>query len=147
MTSPTDLSGLFPDSWIQVVITSFGYGHAAAPTADITLDTRRSLRNPHHNPAMREMTGLDMAVRSHVMTTPGAARMLASLTAMVAGMLDDYANARGLLVRVAVGCVGGRHRSVAIAEELAISLRAQGIGVEVDHRDITKPVLPPQQHA
>ncbi|MEU8104501.1 RNase adapter RapZ [Nonomuraea muscovyensis] len=146
MPVPADLSPVFPDDLVQVVIKSFGYGHAPAPRADITLDTRTSLRNPHHDPAMRYLTGLDMAVRSHVMTTPGATGMLRNLAAMVTAMLDDFVNAQGRVVRVAIGCVGGRHRSVALAEELAASLRADGVGVEVDHRDIAKPVLDKGAH-
>ncbi|MGW3114434.1 RapZ C-terminal domain-containing protein [Streptomyces sp. NPDC001091] len=141
MDAPSDLSQLYPVNHIQVVVTSFGYGHSPAPEADITLDTRRHLRNPHHDPAMRDLTGLDSAVRQHVLTTPGARHLITNTAVMAQILLTDVADARQRLVTVAVGCVGGRHRSVAIAEEIAVSLRSLGVGVEVEHRDIDKPVI------
>jgi UPF0042 nucleotide-binding protein len=141
MSTPSDLSRLYPTNHIQVAITSFGYGHAPAPQADITIDARRHLRNPHADPAMRELTGLDSAVRQHVLTTPGARRLIATTAAMTQGLLDDTADARQRLVTIATGCVGGRHRSVALAEEIAVELRSQGVGVEVQHRDVGKPVI------
>jgi hypothetical protein len=71
MATPTDLSRLYPVDHIQVIVTSFGYGHGPAPEADIILDTRRHLRNPHANRAMRQLTGIDPSVRQQVLTTPG----------------------------------------------------------------------------
>jgi RNase adaptor protein for sRNA GlmZ degradation len=124
---------------IQVVITSFGYGHGPAPDADLTLDTRRHLRDPHHNPVMRYLTGFDPAVRQHVLTTPGAGNVIANTVMFVRDLLADTADA--MRVDLAVGCVGGRHRSVALAEEIAAQLRAHGVGVEVEHRDVAKPVI------
>ncbi|MFI8351297.1 ATPase [Streptomyces sp. NPDC085596] len=141
MNTPPDLSPLYPVNHTQVVITSFGYGHSPAPEADITLDTRRHLRNPHADPAMRDLTGLDSAVRQHVLTTPGARHLITNTAVMVQILLTDVADARQRLVTVATGCVGGRHRSVAIAEEITVSPRALGVGVEVEHRDIDKPVI------
>lgn len=141
MATPNDLSRLYPTDHVQVVVTSFGYGHSPAPEADITLDTRRHLRNPHADPAMRQLTGMDRSVRQHVLTTPGVRRLITTTDAMVRALLDDVADARSRLVRVATGCVGGRHRSVVLAEEIATELRAHGIGAEVAHRDIDKPVI------
>ncbi|MGW4222991.1 RapZ C-terminal domain-containing protein [Streptomyces bauhiniae] len=141
MTTPFDLSPLYPEHHIQVVITSFGYGHSPSPEADITLDTRRHLRNPHSDPAMRDLNGLDFAVRQHVLTTPGARSLITNTALLVKILLSEVADARQRLVTIAVGCVGGRHRSVAIAEEIAGALRVLGTGVEVEHRDIDKPVI------
>lgn len=141
MTTPADLSPLYPHNAIQVVITSFGYGHNPAPTADFTIDARRHLRNPHADPAMRQLTGLNTTVRKHVLNTPGARRLIDSTALLVQGLLNDTADARMRLVTVATGCVGGRHRSVALAEEIAVALRANGIGVEIEHRDVDKPVI------
>ncbi|MBL0777342.1 hypothetical protein G6541_08275 [Streptomyces albidoflavus] len=140
-----------------VRVTSFGYGHTGTrggdgvplepPTADITLDLRRSLRNPHHDPAMRHLTGLDDRVHDHVMATPGA-QLLAHNTALAAHVL--MAEARPELLTVATGCVGGRHRAVSMARTVAYLLgeysRAGGYGVELVHRDVERPVLPSGRH-
>ncbi|MEO3807880.1 RNase adapter RapZ [Sphaerisporangium sp. B11E5] len=128
----------------EVTVMSFGYGHAAPPAADITFDVRRSLRNPHHDPAMRLRTGLDEPVAEHVMTTPGAAESVHGLAMLVLSLLPGLPE--GQTVRVAIGCVGGRHRSVALAVALADRLRGIGFGAEVEHRDITKPVLSKGHH-
>lgn len=143
MSTPSDLPRLSSTTHIQVVVTSFGYGHAPAPEANITIDARRHLRNPHEDPAMRTLTGLNDRVRAHVRDTPGASWLVANTALMARGLLDSVADARQHLVTVATGCVGGRHRSVALAEDIALTLRAQGIGVEVEHRDIDKPVIQP----
>jgi RNase adaptor protein for sRNA GlmZ degradation len=122
----------------QAIVISFGYGHAPAPDADITLDARRNLRNPHHDPEMRELTGLDARVRDHVLATPGVQNLIGHATAMASDLLTDVA---GQPVTVAVGCVGGRHRSVALAEEIAAELRAGGVAVVIGHRDVHQPVI------
>lgn len=139
--APDNLAEIYPDNHIQAVVVSFGYGHDAPPRADVTIDARRHLRNPHHNPAMRQLTGLDAAVRDHVLSTPGARRLIEHVAAMARDLLVDVANANWQLVTVAVGCVGGRHRSVALAEEITAALRADGIGAVVEHRDVDKPVI------
>jgi RNase adaptor protein for sRNA GlmZ degradation len=124
---------------MNVTVISFGYGHEGIcpPVADITVDARRCLRNPHHDPAMREPTGLDDAVRRHVLATPGA-RGLILFTAATAHYL---ATVTGQPVTVATGCTGGRHRAVALAEGIAADLRYRDVQVTVIHRDIDKPLL------
>jgi UPF0042 nucleotide-binding protein len=90
---------------------------------------------------MRERTGLDRGVRDHVLNTAGAMRIVEQIAESAKGVLDGYADRRNRLVRVTVACRGGRHRSVAIAEEAARYLRTGGIGVEVEHRHIHLPVV------
>lgn len=141
MTTPHDLSGLFPDRHIQMVVSSFGFGHGPAVEADFVLDARRQFRNPHHHPEMRYKTGLDSAVRQHVLTTPGVRTAIEHVTAMALDLFREVADPGFRLVTIAVGCQGGRHRAVALAEEIAVALRAHGIGCVVEHRDIDKPVL------
>ncbi|MGW0589000.1 RapZ C-terminal domain-containing protein [Streptosporangium sp. NPDC002607] len=125
-----------------ITVTSFGYDHpGAAPDADITLDARRLFRNPHANPGMRERTGLDRAVYDHVMATPGVAPVIRHTVACVLDLLA----ATGGPVTVGCGCVGGRHRSVAMARAIAADLTVLGIGlgvaVALTHRDVDKPVI------
>ncbi|MEU8199320.1 RNase adapter RapZ [Microbispora amethystogenes] len=120
-----------------VHVTSFGYGHAPAPEADLTVDARRHLRNPHADPGMRELTGLDPAVRKHVLTTPGATTTVYA----AATFARELAGTTRSPVTVAVGCVGGRHRSVALAEQIATTLRERGVTATVTHRDVHRPVI------
>ncbi len=127
---------------MTVRIISFGYGHGPAPRADLTLDVRDSLHNPHHDPALRTMTGLDEQVAEHVRAMSGA-RSIISGAAVLASVQHQLG---GRDVTVAFGCVGGRHRSVALAEDLAASLRRRRIPVQVEHRDVAKPILPPAVH-
>ncbi|MFC7607218.1 hypothetical protein ACFQVD_44730 [Streptosporangium amethystogenes subsp. fukuiense] len=132
---------------VQAVVISFGYGHDPAPQADMTIDARRHFRNPHADPAMRTMTGLDAPVRAHVLATPGVPNVIKHAIRFGRDLLDDVANDRFRLVTIAVGCVGGRHRSVAMATEIGAGLRALGIGTDIEHRDIDHDILPSQTHA
>ncbi|MEU5976362.1 RNase adapter RapZ [Streptomyces sp. NPDC047315] len=126
-------------------IVSFGYGHRPAPTADITLDLRRILRNPHQDPALRELTGLDEVVLQHVLTTPGAIPLVTATAAAAAGLVTA-----GVPLTVAVGCVGGRHRAVGAARAVAAMagplLKLAGAAAALEHRDVHQPLLPPAAH-
>jgi UPF0042 nucleotide-binding protein len=121
----------------EVAITSFGYGHnLRAPEADVTIDTRRLLHDPHVDPTMREMTGLDETIRRHVLATRGAKAWVEHEAASVRALLDLECP-----VTVAFGCTGDRHRSVVMASECARLLSTAGFDVVVEHRDVTKPVI------
>ncbi|MEU8271222.1 RNase adapter RapZ [Sphaerisporangium sp. NPDC049002] len=120
----------------QVHVHSFGYGHAPPPEADMTLDLRHRFRNPHTDPAMRELTGLDDRVRDHVLDTPGIPAVVAAAIQLAIGVTSQ-----GLDCDLAVGCVGGRHRSVAAAAEISRGLEAVGVTVTLEHRDIALPVI------
>jgi UPF0042 nucleotide-binding protein len=131
------------DNAVSVTVISFGYGHGDPPvTAALVIDTRANLRNPHHDPAMRELTGLDQQVYDHVMATPGA-RELATAVALGVAPLARF---RQESVEVAIGCVGGRHRSVALAEAIAAGLRRDGVPAQAEHRDVNRDVLPSTRH-
>lgn len=125
----------------MITIISFGYGHAEPPAADRVADVRASLRNPFHDESLRELTGLDKPVRDHLTATPGAPALVVDLTATAAGLARVKSS-----VTIAIGCVGGRHRSVALAELVAGCLRGVGADVEVQHRDVDRPLLPPSAH-
>ncbi|MER5511516.1 RNase adapter RapZ [Streptomyces sp. NPDC002766] len=150
-TTPEDLSTLYWDGHLQSVITSYGAGHHDDPGGNAVLVDTRALRNPPADPEQRERllhkTGLDPEVRRYVMATPGA-RELVTQSAEKVRVLLQHDNLRqwtgGQLYRVDVHvvCGGGRHRSVAVAEEIAAYLRAAGIGCEVEHRHIDRPILP-----
>ncbi|MEU7743350.1 RNase adapter RapZ [Nonomuraea sp. NPDC049158] len=121
----------------EVVVTSFGHGHAPAPQVDLLVDARRTFRNPHHDPAMRELTGLDDVVRRHVLATPGVPEVIVHVAAAARAL----AAATGRTANVGCGCTGGRHRAPVLAEGVAAELRAHGVAVTVIHRDVNKPVI------
>lgn len=126
------------------VITSFGVLHAPAPEGDaVAVDLRTALRNPHHDPNMRELTGLDEPVSEHVLATPGAEQIITDTVTRVTAILTAYRHTSTRRCDVHVYCQGGRHRSVAVAEAVAARLTDLGFGVEIEHRDITKPVIQP----
>jgi RNase adaptor protein for sRNA GlmZ degradation len=123
---------------MTVTITSFGYLHGQPPPAHLTIDLRTHFRDPHIDPALREMTARDEAVRDAVLATPGIGVLLDATTAAVLGFLAGPGTGP---VYVASGCAGGRHRGAAFASELANRLRANGITADLTHRDIDKPVV------
>lgn len=122
----------------RINIVSFGYGHGPAPDAHLTLDVRHLLRDPHIEPAMRHMTGLDAAVVANVLRQPGAVQLAEGTAGVVRGLAGHTDR-----VLLAVGCVGGRHRSVVLAERIAVELRNKdrSVRVAVSHRDVAKPVI------
>ncbi|MFH8410683.1 hypothetical protein ACH4FX_38820 [Streptomyces sp. NPDC018019] len=129
---------------VQVVIQTIGTRHPDAITLiedGLYFDLGNRLRNPHDDPAMRYRTGLDDDVREHVLATPGAAGIAEKIAESAKAVFFDYAGPRRRLVKVTVACRGGRHRSVAIAEQAAEYLRTAGVGVETDHRHINRPVI------
>ena len=131
-------------SLIRVVITTYGILHGPAPADGdaLLIDLSSALRNPHQDPELRYRNGLDPAVRDHVLTTPGADRVVALGVDRIRALVTVHTmQVQPILTRVHVACRGGRHRSVAVAEEIARQLRREGIGVEVHHRDIDKPVV------
>ncbi|MFJ4637558.1 ATPase [Streptomyces hygroscopicus] len=121
-----------------VEIVSFGFGHGAPPEAHLTLDLRQHFRDPHVNPALRYMTAEDRAVRQAVLGTAGVRPLL---RASVRAVQAFAAGPSGGRIVVAVGCVGGRHRSATVAHCLARRLRRRGLEVELRHRDLWRPVL------
>lgn len=120
-----------------ITVTSFGYRHAPAPEADLTYDLRRLLRDPIHQPELRELTGLYDLVADHVNRTPGAFNLATAAAVTAAQLVADT----GRPVHVAIGCAGGRHRSPALARIVAGWLKLRGHPIDVRHRDIHRPVL------
>lgn len=129
---------------VQVLITTYGTLHGPAPDEGdaLTIDLSNALRNPHANPDMRYLTGLDPEVRQHVLTTPGADRIVALNVDRIRALVTVHTlQVQPMLTRVHIACRGGRHRSVAVAEEIARELRDEGLEVEVQHRDMGRPVV------
>lgn len=123
---------------IDVVIVSFGYGHGAPPEATITLDLRYAFRDPHVDPRLRHMTAVDRPVRLAVLRTPGIRALMKATVAQVQAFRQGPSAGQ---IIIAVGCVGGRHRSATVAHYLARRLTRRGLNVQLDHRDLAKPVI------
>ena len=121
----------------QVVLTSFGYKHGLPLEADIVFDTRL-LPNPFYVERLRARNGKAPSVRRYVLAAPGAKPLLARLGGLLEFALPRFAREGKTTVTVAVGCTGGRHRSVAVAEELKARLRKGPYDVRVHHRDLYK---------
>ena len=123
---------------MAVVVTSFGYKHGVPLDADVVWDVR-FLPNPNYVPRLRSLTGENPAVSKFVLENPMTKKFLGLLDPLQEFLLDRFAQEGKSYVTLAVGCTGGRHRSVAIAESLAARIRGQGrFEVRVHHRDAGK---------
>lgn len=119
-------------------VSSFGFKYGAQAEADWVIDSR-ILPNPFWEPDLRPLTGLDAPVREYVMAQPES-RALVDRSADLLGWVIAAATARGRrALHVAVGCTGGRHRSVVVAGELAERLRTDSVSVTLRHRDVQRP--------
>lgn len=114
-------------------VLSFGFKFGVPVDADLVFDLRH-LANPHFVPKLRPLTGRDPEVARFVLETPEARELLADLTGMLAKLLPRYEREGKSYLTIAVGCTGGRHRSVAMAEALGHALEDYG-RVRVAHRD------------
>lgn len=125
------------DHRLQVAVESFGYKHGLPIDADIVMDVR-FLPNPHWEEHLRPLTGHDPAVRDFVLERAPASDFLDRFEALMASLLPGYEAEGKSYLTVAIGCTGGRHRSVAIVEELASRLRLKGYPVRTSHRDLSR---------
>ena len=130
------------DRMSYVQVTTLGTMHGAPPPGDaLVIDLSDRLHNPDKHPDLRGLTGLDPALRAHVLATPGAEEAVQATVARVLALLPHHDD-RALGLRVQ--CRWGRHRSVALAEESADRLRTKGVAVEVSHRDVARDPVRPQ---
>jgi RNase adapter protein RapZ len=120
-----------------VNLVSFGFRHGVPRGADLMFDVR-FLRNPHFHPTLRPKTGLDPEVSAYALDEERGAGLLARLRDLLQFLLPLYESEGKAYLTVAVGCTGGRHRSVAVVEALAPDLRRGGREVNVSHRDVEK---------
>ena len=120
---------------LQVSVESFGFKHGLPLDADVVMDVR-FLPNPHWDENLRPLSGLDQAVKDDVLSRPEAIEFLRNFQDLLQSVLPHYASEGKSYLTIAVGCTGGRHRSVAIAEEIGHGLRASGQPVRVSHRDL-----------
>jgi len=120
---------------MQTSVVSFGYKHGVPLEADLVLDCR-FLPNPHWVDELRPKTGLDEAVRDYVMAQPETKDFLHRLEDLLDLVLPGYAREGKSYLTIAVGCTGGHHRSVVLAQEIAGSIQEHGYEPTVHHRDL-----------
>ncbi|MEW9531198.1 RNase adapter RapZ [Microbispora sp. NPDC049125] len=120
---------------LKVNVVSFGYKYGLPVDADLVVDCR-FLPNPHWVPELRPMNGLDAPVRDYVLNQLGAKEFLDGYEEVFAVVAAGYTREGKGYATLAVGCTGGKHRSVAMAEQLGGRLRERGMDVQVSHRDV-----------
>jgi UPF0042 nucleotide-binding protein len=120
---------------LQLTLMSFGYKYGLPVDADLVVDCR-FLPNPHWVPELRAHTGQDDDVRSYVLSQPDAQDFLERYQGVVNLLTQGYLREGKRYALLAVGCTGGKHRSVAMSEELGRLLHGQGVDVQVHHRDL-----------
>jgi len=130
----------FSESLVQtlsIMVSSFGFKYGVPIDADIVMDVR-FLPNPYYDPALRPFTGLDAPVREFVLGKPETGTFLERWLPLLDTVVPGYIQEGKHHLAVALGCTGGQHRSVAIAETTAAYLLESGYRVSVSHRDIAR---------
>lgn len=121
---------------LAVSVYSFGFKHGAALDADIVMDVR-FLPNPYYDPELRCLTGLDDAVREYVMHQEETDEFLRTWYALLSCVMPGYVKEGKQQLAIAIGCTGGQHRSVALAEATGAYLKKRGYRASIAHRDLS----------
>jgi RNase adapter protein RapZ len=129
--------GLTADEGLALTLISFAYRAGLPPEADLVFDAR-FLRNPHYDQTLRPRTGLDAEVCAYVRNDPDCAAFQDAIRSMVLLLLPRFVQEGKKYVTIAIGCSGGRHRSVFLIENLAETLRGSGWQSMVLHRELDR---------
>ena len=130
-----DFFGRGTTAGLRLSIVSFGYKYGLPVDADLVADCR-FLPNPHWIAELAPKTGRDEPVREYVLSRPGAGEFLYHYAELLNVVLPGYEREGKRFVTLAIGCTGGKHRSVAMADELAARIAGAGVDVQVVHRDL-----------
>jgi RNase adapter protein RapZ len=120
---------------LKVSVVSFGFKYGIPVDTDFMADMR-FLPNPHWIPELRPRTGLDREVADYVLGQPGAEDFVQRWVDLIAGVADGYLRQGKRFAQVAIGCTGGKHRSVTVTEEVVRRLQGRGIEARAYHRDL-----------
>ena len=131
-----ELAALNEGKQLILAFESFGFKHGIPLDADLVFDVR-CLPNPHYDPMLRPQTGKDAAVCDFLAAQPEVQRMEADIGRFVADWLPSYVADNRSYLTVAIGCTGGHHRSVYLAERLGQTLKPQLKNLQVRHRDLS----------
>ena len=122
---------------LSVIIQSFSYKRGVPPGSDMAFDCR-FLRNPHWQPDLRPLTGLDAAVADHIAKDPRFETFFLQAEEMLGFLLPAFKAEGKSHLTVSIGCTGGRHRSVSVTERLAAALANKGWQVSKRHRELER---------
>jgi UPF0042 nucleotide-binding protein len=125
-------------SALRAFVTSFVYRHGGPREADLIPDVR-FLTNPHYVPELRSLTGRDHKVAAHIERDPGFLPLFSRLCRWLQPLLPRYQTEGKTYLTIEIGCTGGRHRSVYVAERLTEQLRIAGLRAELSRRDLLQP--------
>nr|WP_245734955.1 RNase adapter RapZ [Nocardioides exalbidus] len=131
----TELFGTEATTRLKLTVISFGFKYGIPVDADWVADMR-FLPNPHWIPELRPQNGRDPEVSAYVLSQPGAAEFLDQYLPVLGTVAAGYLREGKRFMQVAVGCTGGKHRSVAMTEEIAARIRKAGYDVSTAHRDL-----------
>jgi len=120
---------------LKVSVVSFGFKYGIPVDTDFMADMR-FLPNPHWIPELRPRTGLDREVADYVLGQPGAEEFVQRWVDLIAGVADGYLRQGKRFAQVAIGCTGGKHRSVTVTQEVVRRLQGRGIEARAYHRDL-----------
>jgi UPF0042 nucleotide-binding protein len=125
------------ETGLQVSLISFGYKYGAPRDADLVIDCR-FLPNPHWVDELRPLPGTDERVRTYVRGQQTYREFMRRLRSLIGFMIPGFVAEGKSYLTIAVGCTGGRHRSVVVTEDLSVFLRDKGLPAAVDHRDLDR---------
>ena len=130
-------AGTSEKAGVQVSLVSFGYKHGLPRDADLVFDVR-FLPNPHWIDRLRPLPGTDPQVRSYVVSRHAYSEFMRKLKGLLDAVVPGYVSEGKSYLTIGIGCTGGKHRSVVVADELAEYFRKRGQNVTVEHRDLTR---------
>ena len=125
------------DSLMIVNLESFGYRYGVPPAADLVFDVR-FLPNPHYIETLRPLTGLDQKLRDYVLGQATCQDFRRHLDQLLAFLMPHYREEGKSYLTIAIGCTGGRHRSVSIVEDLYARFPVADVNLRINHRDVAK---------
>lgn len=120
-----------------ITVLSFGFKYGIPSDADLVFDVR-FLKNPYYVPELKYLTGREEKVREYVLSSPMAPMFLDKLEELLLFLIPGYIEEGKNQLVIAVGCTGGKHRSVTVAYELGKRLKNTEYGIKIDHRDISE---------
>jgi len=125
------------ESLLIVNLESFGYRYGLPPAADLVFDVR-FLPNPHYIEELRPLSGLDLKLREFVLGQPACKDFLVHLNQLLAFLMPHYREEGKSYLTIAIGCTGGRHRSVSLVEALYAGFPDKKVNLRLNHRDVAK---------
>jgi UPF0042 nucleotide-binding protein len=132
-----ELYATHEEAQLRISVMSFGFRHGVPPEADLVFDVR-FLPNPNYVPELKSLTGRNARVARYIRQFSQSVEFLTRLSAMLFFLLPHYIKEGKSYLTIALGCTGGRHRSVMMAEEIAKLIQQSGYPVKLAHRDIQK---------